>query len=185
MNLNKACTNEPSGMASRAMGADKRGPKVGDAASLWNFTPSPGWSKDEAAILKAALCVYGIGKWVQIVEAKVLPGKVIQQLNGQTQRLLGQQSIAGPPRLRRSRPHLGERTGGERASRDTPCRQNTPAAFNGLQVDIDRVRADNNAKVDVERKSGLVINSGRALEPPAPKNITTSIPHTIPLQTLR
>lgn len=38
---------------------------------------------------------YGIGRWVQILETGLLPGKLIQQLNGQTQRLLGQQSLSG------------------------------------------------------------------------------------------
>ena len=38
---------------------------------------------------------YGIGRWVQILDTGLLPGKLIQQLNGQTQRLLGQQSLAG------------------------------------------------------------------------------------------
>ncbi|CAL5223286.1 g5774 [Coccomyxa viridis] len=74
---------------------EKRGPKLGDAASLWNFTPSPGWTKEEAAILKLCLMKYGVGKWVQILETGLLPGKLIQQLNGQAQRLLGQQSLAG------------------------------------------------------------------------------------------
>jgi hypothetical protein len=71
------------------------GPKIGDAASLWNFTPSPGWTKEEVFALKLALEKFGIGKWVQITQSGVLPGKLIQQLNGQTQRLLGQQSLAG------------------------------------------------------------------------------------------
>ena len=35
------------------------------------------------------------------------------------------------------------------------------AAYTGLQVDIDRIRADNAARTDVERKSGLIIWSGR------------------------
>jgi hypothetical protein len=57
------------------------------------------------AILKLALMKFGVGKWKEIVESDCLPGKLIQQLNGQTQRLLGQQSLAGaqrptePPRL--------------------------------------------------------------------------------------
>jgi hypothetical protein len=38
---------------------------------------------------------YGIGRWVQILETGLFPGKLIQQLNGQTQRLLGQQSLSG------------------------------------------------------------------------------------------
>lgn len=71
---------------------------------------------------------HGVGRWVQILETGLLPGKLIQQLNGQTQRLLGQQSLA---------------------------------AYTGLQVDIDRIRADNDRLVEAERKNGLVINSGR------------------------
>lgn len=74
------------------------GPKIGDAASLWNFSPSPGWTKDEVLVLKAALAKFGIGRWVQIMDSGLLPGKLIQQLNGQTQRLLGQQSLAGTSR---------------------------------------------------------------------------------------
>lgn len=65
----------------------------------WNFTPSPGWTKEEAAVLKLCLMKYGVGKWVQILETGLLPGKLIQQLNGQAQRLLGQQSLAGAARL--------------------------------------------------------------------------------------
>ena len=36
-----------------------------------------------------------------------------------------------------------------------------PAAYTGLQVDIDRIRADNSEITDAERKGGLIINSGR------------------------
>jgi hypothetical protein len=57
----------------------------------------PGWTKEEVLALKLALEKFGIGRWVQIVDSGVLPGKLIQQLNGQTQRLLGQQSLAGAP----------------------------------------------------------------------------------------
>ena len=74
--------------------AETAGPKIGDARSLWNFTPSPGWTKDECATLRLCLMKFGIGRWVQIVDSGVLPGKQIQQLNGQTQRLLGRQSLA-------------------------------------------------------------------------------------------
>ena len=70
----------------------------------WNFTPSPGWTKEEANILKLCLMKYGVGRWVQILETGLLPGKMIQQLNGQTQRLLGQQSLAGVRLLARPRP---------------------------------------------------------------------------------
>lgn len=71
---------------------------------------------------------HGVGKWVQILGDGLLPGKLIQQLNGQTQRLLGQQSLA---------------------------------AYTGLQVDVDRIRTDNEARTDAERKQGLIINTGR------------------------
>lgn len=94
----------------------------------WNFTPSPGWTREEAHILKLCLIKFGIGRWVQILDYGLLPGKLIQQLNGQTQRLLGQQSLA---------------------------------AYTGLQVDIDRIRADNETRTDAPRKAGLIINTGR------------------------
>ena len=39
------------------------------------------------------------------------------------------------------------------------------AAYTGLRVDIDRVRQDNDARDDVERKAGLIIWSGRESAP--------------------
>ena len=36
------------------------------------------------------------------------------------------------------------------------------AAYTNLQVDIDRIRADNLLRQDVQRKSGLIIWAGRA-----------------------
>ena len=95
--------------------------------SLWNFTPSPGWSQAEALALKHSLAKFGVGRWQEILQSGALPGKTIQQMNCQTQRLLGQQSLA---------------------------------AYTGLRVDIDRIRADNEVRSDAERKNGLVINSG-------------------------
>ena len=76
------------------------GPKIGDARSLWNFTPSPGWTKEEVGVLRLCLMKFGVGMWVQIVDSGVLPGKQIQQLNGQTQRFLGKQSLAEYTRLK-------------------------------------------------------------------------------------
>jgi hypothetical protein len=105
----------------------RRGPKIGDAVSLWNFAPSPGFTKDEAHILKICLMALGVGRWVQILDTGLLSGKLIQQLNGQTQRLLGQQSLA---------------------------------AFTGLHLDLDQIRADNDKNKEGERKGGLLINSG-------------------------
>ncbi len=46
-------------------------------------------------MLKLCLMKYGVGHWQQIHSVGLLPGKLIQQLSGQTQRLLGQQSLAG------------------------------------------------------------------------------------------
>ena len=141
------------------------GPKIGDAASLWNFTPSPGWTKEEVFALKLALEKFGIGKWVQISDSGVLPGKLIQQLNGQTQRLLGQQSLAGACGVRAAL----QRSGVARIMLTDrfaffvcpPCLFSAPA-FTGLHVDVDAVRRDNEAKQGpgVVRKGGLIINSG-------------------------
>lgn len=88
---------------------------------------SPGWSREEAETLKLLLMRHGVGRWVRISDSGLLPGKQIQQLSAQTQRLLGQQSLA---------------------------------AFTGLRVDLDRIRADNEARVDAPRKAGLIVNSG-------------------------
>jgi hypothetical protein len=38
---------------------------------------------------------YGVGSWSKIIESGCLPGKSRAQLNLQTQRLLGQQSLGG------------------------------------------------------------------------------------------
>lgn len=105
---------------------------MGDAVSLWNFTPSPGFTQAEALVLKHSLAKFGVGRWQEILQSGALPGKTIQQMNCQTQRLLGQQSLA---------------------------------AYTGQRVDIDRIRADNEARTDAERKNGLVINSGPTATP--------------------
>ena len=52
--------------------AETAGPKIGDARSLWNFTPSPGWTKDECATLRLCLMKFGIGRWVQIVDLSLI-----------------------------------------------------------------------------------------------------------------
>ena len=96
---------------------------------------------------------YGVGRWVQILDTGLLPGKLIQQLNGQTQRLLGQQSLAGDRYLQRSQ-HLPWPVPVIKANL-------LPAAYTGLQVDIDRIRTDNELKTQAERKGGLIIWSGR------------------------
>lgn len=62
--------------------------------SLWNFSLSPGWTKKEVEVFEAALTKYGIGNWTNIIKHRCLPGKTVAQLYNQTQRLLGQQSLA-------------------------------------------------------------------------------------------
>jgi len=67
---------------------------IGDSKSLWNYTLSPGWTKEEVEVLKIALMKFGVGKWKKIQRSGCLPTKTISQMNLQTQRLLGQQSLA-------------------------------------------------------------------------------------------
>eukprot|EP01091_Cochliopodium_minus_P008125 TRINITY_DN1803_c0_g1_i1.p1 TRINITY_DN1803_c0_g1~~TRINITY_DN1803_c0_g1_i1.p1 ORF type:complete len:212 (+),score=86.35 TRINITY_DN1803_c0_g1_i1:1-636(+) len=66
---------------------------TGDSPSLWNVALSPGWSKDELETLRLAIMKFGVGKQTSILESGCLPGKTKAQINGQTQRLLGQQSL--------------------------------------------------------------------------------------------
>ena len=66
----------------------------GQSRSLWNFVLSPGWDPREAEILKIALMKFGIGRWVKIAKSDCLPNKAISQMYMQTQRLVGQQSLA-------------------------------------------------------------------------------------------
>lgn len=68
--------------------------KSNDSNSLWNHAISPGWTSEEIEILKIALTKFGIGKWKLIKSSGCLPGKTISQMNIQTQKLLGQQSLA-------------------------------------------------------------------------------------------
>jgi len=67
---------------------------ISDSKSLWNFAISPGWTIEEVEVLKIALMKFGVGKWKRIKRSNCLPGKTIAQMNLQTQRLLGQQSLA-------------------------------------------------------------------------------------------
>jgi len=64
-----------------------------DSPSLWNFTLSPGWRQEEIEILRLAIMKFGIGAWTKIVKTGCLPGKTPAQLNLQTQRIVGQQSL--------------------------------------------------------------------------------------------
>lgn len=112
-------------------------------------------------MLKLCLMKYGVGHWQLIHSTGLLPGKLIGQLNGQTQRLLGQQSLAGD---------LQHQTRPEAALSHSQSRPPdftlgsdlllSAPAFTGLQLDVDRVRADNLQRTDVQRKGGLIIYGG-------------------------
>ncbi|CAG9320959.1 unnamed protein product [Blepharisma stoltei] len=65
-----------------------------NSQSLKNATLAPGWRPDEVEVLKVALMKFGIGRWRKIMQSGCLPGKTPSQLSSQTQRLLGQQSLA-------------------------------------------------------------------------------------------
>jgi hypothetical protein len=78
----------------RSMSASTRNMvRSNDSKSLWNYTLSPGWTKEEGEVLRLALMKHGVGKWTAIYEKKYLPGKTPAQLNLQTQRMIGQQSL--------------------------------------------------------------------------------------------
>jgi hypothetical protein len=66
-----------------------------DSPSLWNGTLSPGWTREEIQILRLAIMKFGVGSWSKIIASGCLPGKNRAQLNLQTQRLMGQQSLGG------------------------------------------------------------------------------------------
>ncbi len=137
------------------------GPKIGDARSLWNFTPSPGWTKEEAMALRACLKKFGIGKWVQIVDSGVLPGKQIQQLNGQTQRLLGKQSLAE---------YTGMRLDIDRIRMDNDALTDVTRK-NGLITNQGGIRSKealNALREENLKKYGLSEEEVQALELPAP-----------------
>ena len=108
-------------------------------------------------MFRLCLMKYGVGRWTQIHSSGLLPGKLIGQLCGQAQRLLGQQSLACEP---------WQRMGPEATATHTfltfpnSVSLLPSPAFTGLKVDIDRVRLDNEQRTDVQRKSGLLIYSG-------------------------
>ncbi|CAD7705149.1 unnamed protein product [Ostreobium quekettii] len=82
------------------MSWERCAPKIGDTASLWNHTAAPGWTPEDVRVLKLGLMKFGMGQWVKILDTGLLPGKLIQQLNGQTQRMVGQQSLGAFTGLR-------------------------------------------------------------------------------------
>lgn len=63
--------------------------------SLYNISQSKGWTEEENKVLKLSLMKFGVGNWTVITRLGILPGKNITQINLQTQRILGQQSLGG------------------------------------------------------------------------------------------
>jgi len=61
------------------------------SASLWNSVVSPGFTQEEVDLLRLALIKHGCGSWVKILHH--FPFKKCFQLNIQTQRMFGQQSL--------------------------------------------------------------------------------------------
>jgi len=68
--------------------------RTADSPSLWNCSLSPGWTRGDLEILRLAIMKFGIGAWSKIIKQSCLPGKTPSQLNLQTQRMMGQQSLA-------------------------------------------------------------------------------------------
>jgi len=62
-----------------------------NSASLWNSVISPGFTQEEVDLLRLALIKYGCGMWQKIEH--YFPFKKCFQLNIQTQRMFGQQSL--------------------------------------------------------------------------------------------
>lgn len=113
-------------------------------------------------MLKLCLMKYGVGHWQHIHSTGLLPGKLIGQLNGQTQRLLGQQSLAGDACCVDPAPIflLSKSTHANTLGLTLFVLVTYPPAFTGLQLDVDRVRADNLQRTNVQRKGGLIIYGG-------------------------
>eukprot|EP00347_Sterkiella_histriomuscorum_P006048 403354260 len=87
-------THTMSSSISAAIMAGNQNKKIAESKSLWNYALSPGWTQQEVEILKIALMKFGVGRWSAINKSGVLPTKQIQQCYLQTQRLIGQQSLA-------------------------------------------------------------------------------------------
>eukprot|EP00826_Nyctotherus_ovalis_P038336 TRINITY_DN3585_c0_g7_i2.p1 TRINITY_DN3585_c0_g7~~TRINITY_DN3585_c0_g7_i2.p1 ORF type:complete len:222 (+),score=56.14 TRINITY_DN3585_c0_g7_i2:128-793(+) len=66
--------------------------RINDSLSLWNNTLSPGWTNSEIEKLKVGIMIFGVGNWKEI-RSNLLPFKSKPQINLQTQRMLGQQSL--------------------------------------------------------------------------------------------
>ncbi|KAF9189478.1 hypothetical protein BGZ51_009514 [Haplosporangium sp. Z 767] len=108
-----------------------------DSASLWNYTVAPGWSMNEAEILRKALMKFGIGNWSKIIESNCLVGKTNAQMNLQTQRMLGQQSTAEFAGLHIDPRVIGQKNSliqGDHIRRKNGCIVNTGAKLSREEI---------------------------------------------------
>jgi hypothetical protein len=64
------------------------------AGCRWKHTATLGWTPEDTKVgrLNLGLMKLGIGQRIEIVDTGLLPSKATQQLNGQTQRMVGQQA---------------------------------------------------------------------------------------------
>ncbi|KAG0051609.1 hypothetical protein BGZ83_003529 [Gryganskiella cystojenkinii] len=108
-----------------------------DSASLWNYTVAPGWSMNEAEVLRKALMRFGIGNWSKIIESNCLVGKTNAQMNLQTQRMLGQQSTAEFAGLHIDPRIIGQKNSliqGDHIRRKNGCIVNTGAKISREEI---------------------------------------------------
>ncbi|KAF9088450.1 hypothetical protein BGX29_009794 [Mortierella sp. GBA35] len=108
-----------------------------DSASLWNYTVAPGWSMNEAEVLRKALMKFGVGNWSKIIESNCLIGKTNAQMNLQTQRMLGQQSTAEFAGLHIDPRVIGQKNSliqGEHIRRKNGCIVNTGAKLSREEI---------------------------------------------------
>ncbi|GJJ73226.1 hypothetical protein EMPS_05584 [Entomortierella parvispora] len=129
-----------------------------DSASLWNYTVAPGWSMNEAEVLRKALMRFGIGNWSKIIESNCLVGKTNAQMNLQTQRMLGQQSTAEFAGLHIDPRVIGQKNSliqGEHIRRKNGCIVNTGAKLS--REEIRRRVAENKELYELTEEEWLAI----------------------------
>ena len=108
--------------------------------SLWNFSLSPGWTKKEVEVFGAALIKYGIGSWKKIIDHRCLPGKTVAQLYNQSQRLLGQQSLAEWQGLSVDIPAIFARNAQIQGQRKNNCLVNSGNKLTKAKLDLLKIQ---------------------------------------------
>ncbi|KAF9129115.1 hypothetical protein BGW39_004457 [Mortierella sp. 14UC] len=129
-----------------------------DSASLWNYTVAPGWSLNEAEVLRKALMKFGVGNWSKIIESNCLVGKTNAQMNLQTQRMLGQQSTAEFAGLHIDPRVIGQKNSliqGDHIRRKNGCIVNTGAKLS--RDEIRRRVAENKEQYELPEEEWMAI----------------------------